>query len=101
MMKRKNKEVLKRISSKRRIILAITKRKLSLIGQLLRHDSVLHTITEGQIEAKNKKDRSRLTYVEVLNTYDIRGSDKSCCKLKSMKDCDKPIGNTDDKGANT
>ena len=42
----------------------LTRRRNNLIGHILRHDGLMKTIVEGQVEGKNGKGRPRTKYME-------------------------------------
>ena len=62
-----NEEVLRRVGEKRSLMKTLIKRQNNLIGQILRHDGLMKTIVEGQVDGKNGKGRPRTKYMEQVN----------------------------------
>ena len=58
-----NEEVLKRAMARRKLWKQIQTRRDKMVGHILRHDSLLKTIIEGNIEGKNARGRPRLEYM--------------------------------------
>ena len=55
-----NEEVLRRVNEDRHILNSIWQRKHRWIGHVLRHDSLLHHITEGTMRGKPTRGRRRI-----------------------------------------
>ena len=70
-----NEEVLRRMGGEREIWNCIKRRRVELVGHILRHDSIVRTVIEGYIEGKRNRGRPRLEYMEQImkdtgcNTY--------------------------------
>lgn len=58
-----NLEVLERINEGRTLMKTIQKRRSTLIGHILRHEGLLHTIIEGKLDGKNAIGRPRMKYM--------------------------------------
>ena len=59
-----NEEVLRRVGEKRSLMKTLTRRRNNLVGHILRHDGLMKTIVEGQVDGKNGKGRPRIKYME-------------------------------------
>ena len=61
-----NKEVFRRVNEDRQILNSIWQRKHRWIGRVLRHDGLLHEITEGRMKVKPTKLRRRIQMLHDL-----------------------------------
>jgi len=61
-----------RIQEKRKIWKIITKRKNNMIGNILRHYSLLELIIEGYVDGKTERGRPRTEYMsQIMKDMDI------------------------------
>ena len=58
----RNEEVLRRVGEKRSLLKTLRKRRDNLVGHILRHDGLMKTIVEGQVEGKKGKGRRSLGF---------------------------------------
>jgi len=61
-----NEETLRRVNEDRQILNSIWQRKHRWIGQVLRHDGLLHEITEGRMKGKSTRGRRRIQMLHDL-----------------------------------
>jgi hypothetical protein len=58
-----NEEVLRRVGEKRNIMNVFRRSRGRFIGHILRHNSFLKTVLEGEISGKNYRGRPRMEYI--------------------------------------
>ena len=58
-----NEEVLRRVEEKRSLLKTLKRRRDILIGHIMRHDGLMKTIIEGQVNGKRGKGRPRMCYI--------------------------------------
>jgi hypothetical protein len=61
-----NEEVLARMNCKRSLWYHIVRRRVTLVGHILRHEGLMKTVLEGRVEGKHYRGRSRLEYIEQI-----------------------------------
>lgn len=61
-----NEEVLRRIGEGRELWKSIRKRRMELVGHILRHNSIVRTIMEGYVEGGRYRGRPRLEYMQQI-----------------------------------
>ena len=67
-------EVLRRVNEDRQILNSIWQRKHRWIGHVLRHDGLLHEITEGRMRGKPTRGRRRIQMLHDLANDGVRDS---------------------------
>ena len=65
-----NVEVLRKVNEDRQILNSICQRKRGWIGHVLRHDGLLHEITEGRMRGKPTRGRRRIQMLHDLANDD-------------------------------
>ena len=58
-----NEGVLRRVEEKRCLEKTSRRRRNNFVGHIMRHDGLMKTIVEGQVEGKKGKGRLRMTYI--------------------------------------
>ena len=53
-----NQEVLRRVGEKRSLLRTLRRRRDNLVGHIMRHDGLMKTIVEGQVEGKVRPQMS-------------------------------------------
>jgi hypothetical protein len=61
-----NEEVLARMNCKRSLWYYIVRRRVTMVGHILRHEGLMKTVLEGRVEGKNYRGRPRLEYIEQI-----------------------------------
>ncbi|KAL1447191.1 hypothetical protein WDU94_013942 [Cyamophila willieti] len=74
-----NETVLERMGEERKILNLIAARRAKWIGHILRHEGMLHTIIDGQIEGRNHLGRPRQEYLKQIE------EDMGCQNYRDMK----------------
>ena len=58
-----NEEVLRREGGKRSLLRTLSRERDNLVCHIMRHDGLMKTIVEGQVEGKTGKGLSRMSYI--------------------------------------
>ena len=58
-----NERVLRRVGEKKSLLKTLSRRRENLVGHIMRHDGLMKTIVEGQVEGKKGKGRPRISYI--------------------------------------
>jgi hypothetical protein len=61
-----NEEVLARMNCKRSLWYYIVRKRVTMVGHILRHEGLMKTVLEGRVEGKNYRGRPRLEYIEQI-----------------------------------
>ena len=89
-----NEEVLKRVNEYRQILNSVWQRKHRWIGHVLRHNGLLHEITEGRMKGKPTRERRIQMLQDLANdggfgvlkraAEDIRGMETKRMDVKNL-----------------
>lgn len=79
-----NEEVLRMIQEERKIWSHIKKRRMQMIGHIVRRNGILKTLIEGKISGKNPRGRPRLQYMKQL-ILDSGSSSYQMMKNKALE----------------
>ena len=78
---RENEKVLRRVGEKRSLLKTLKRRRDNLIGHIMRHDGLMKTIVEGQVDGKRGK--GIMCYIEQI-IKDVR--EKKYVNKKKLAD---------------
>ena len=66
--KKSNERVLAEVNERRSLMESIQRRKIKLIGHLIRHNEVMKNIFEGKIQVRRSRGRPRISYFKDILT---------------------------------